>query len=146
MRMLALAAFLALLLAGCGGGGDDKLSDDDFRSQANALCVAYSKKVNALPDPGGYGELADYAAQAHKALVVALDGLKDLHPSDTLKDDYAKWLASAGRSLERVDQLEQAANAKSDAEIQRLSAAANAEDVRADRLATRIGIAECAND
>jgi hypothetical protein len=146
MRMLALAAFLVLLLAGCGGGGDDKLSDDDFRSQANALCVAYSKKVNALPDPGGYAELADYAAQAHKALVVALDGLKDLHPSDTLKDDYAKWLASAGRSLERVDQLEQAANAKNDAEIQRLSAAANAEDVRADRLATRIGIAECAND
>ena len=146
MRMLALAAFLALLLAGCGGGGDDKLSDDDFRSQANALCVAYSKKVNALPDPGGYTELADYAAQAHKALVVALDGLKDLHPSDTLEDDYAKWLASAGRSLERVDQLEQAANAKNDAEIQRLSAAANAEDVRADRLATRIGIAECAND
>jgi hypothetical protein len=145
VRLLVLAGLGLLIVAGCGGG-DKKLSDDDFRTQANQLCVDYSKKVNALPDPGGYADLADYAAQAHKALVVALDGLKDLHPSNTLKDDYAKWLASGDRSLQRVDELEQAAEDKNQAEIQRLSAAANAEDVRADKLATRIGIAECAND
>ena len=69
---------------GCGGGGDDKLSDADFRSKANTLCLAYSQKVNSLPDPGGYEALAQYAADAHKALVVALDGLKELHPSDEL--------------------------------------------------------------
>ena len=146
MRLLVFAGLGLLLLAGCGGGGDNRLSDDDFRAQANKLCVGYSKAVNALPDPGGYAELADYAAKAHEALVVALDGLKNLHPSDTLKGDYARWLASGDRSLERVDQLEQAAKDKNDAEIQRLSAAANAEDVRADKIATRIGIAECAND
>ena len=146
MRLLVLAALGLLVLAGCGGGGDNKLSDDDFRAQANALCVAYSKKVNALPDPGGYGELADYASDAHAALVVALDRLKELHPSDALEDDYAKWLASANRSLERVDQLRHAAEDENDTKIQQLSAAAKAEDVDADRIATRLGIAECAND
>jgi hypothetical protein len=146
MRLLVLAALGLLVLAGCGGGGDNKLSDDDFRAQANALCVAYSTKVNALPDPGGYRELADYASDAHAALVVALDRLKELHPSDALEDDYAKWLASANRSLERVDQLRQAAEDENDTKIQQLSAAAKAEDVDADRIATRLGIAECAND
>ncbi len=146
MRLVLAAGLALLLLAGCGGGGSDKLSDPDFRAQANKLCVAYSQKVNSLPDPGGYGDLAQYAATAHKALVVALGGLKALHPSDTLEPDYKAWLASNDRSLQRVDALEQAAKDKNDAEIQRLSAAANAEDVRADRIATRLGIAQCAND
>jgi hypothetical protein len=146
MRLLTLAGLFLLLLAGCGGGGDDKLSDDDFRAKANTICLAYSTKVNALPDPGGYAELAQYAASAHRALVTALDGLKGLHPSAELKDDYADWLAGADRALGRVDQLAQAAKTKDDAKIQRLSAAANAEDVKADRIATRLGIAECAND
>ena len=78
MRLVLAAGLALLLLAGCGGGGDDKLSDPDFRAQANKLCVAYSQKVNSLPDPGGYGDLAQYAATAHKALVVALDGLQGL--------------------------------------------------------------------
>ena len=146
MRALVLAGVSMLLLAACGGGGDDRLSDDDFRAQASKLCVAYSAKVNSLPDPGGYAELAQYAAEAHKALVVALDGLKDLHPSEALQDDYDEWLESGDRALQRVDELEQAADARDDGEIQRLSAAANAEDVRADKVATRLGIADCAND
>ncbi len=143
MRALVLAGLSLLLLAGCGG---DKLSDADFRAQANKLCVAYSTRVNALSDPGGYTQLAQYAAQAHEALVVAIDGLKNLHPSDALQDDYAGWVASNDRALQRVGELEQAAKDRNDAEIQRLSAAANAEDVRADRIATRLGIAQCAND
>ena len=146
MRVLLAAGLALLVLAGCGGGGGDKLSDADFRAQANKLCVTYSQKVNSLPDPGGYAELAQYAASAHKALVTALGDLKALHPSDALEPDYKAWLASNDRSLERVDELEQAANDRNDAEIQRLSAAANAEDVRADRIATRLGITQCAND
>jgi hypothetical protein len=145
MRVLLAAGLALLLLAGCGGG-DDRLSDSDFRAQANKLCVAYSQRVNALPDPGGYADLAQYAVSAHKALVTALDGLKALHPSDALDSDYKAWLASNDRSLQRVDALEQAAKDRNDAEIQRLSAAANSEDVRADRIATRLGIAQCAND
>jgi hypothetical protein len=144
---VALLFVIAVLLAGCAGGDDDNtLSDDAFRAQANKLCFDYSAKVNALPDPGGYPGLAEYAASAHKALVVALDGLKDLHPSDALKDDYADWLASGDRALERVDQLEQAAKGKDAAKIRQLSAAANAEDVDADRIATRLGLGQCAND
>jgi hypothetical protein len=143
---VALLFSTAVLLAGCAGGDDDKLSDDAFRAQANKLCFAYSAKVRALPDPGGYTALAQYAASAHKALVVALAGLKDLHPSDELNNDYADWLASGDRALERVDQLEQAAKDKNAAKIRQLSAAANNEDVDADRIATRLGLGQCAND
>ena len=146
MRVLVLAGLSLLLVSGCGGGGDDKLSDTDFRSQANKLCLAYSQKVNALPDPGSYAALAQYAAEAHAALTTALDELKQLHPSDELQTDYTAWLRSGDRALQRVDELEQAATAKNQRRIQQLSAAANAEDVRADRLATGLGIAECAND
>jgi|tagenome__1003787_1003787.scaffolds.fasta_scaffold20209597_2 hypothetical protein len=146
MRALLAAGLALLVLAGCGDSGDDKLSDTDFRAEANEVCVAYSQKVNALPDPGGYTDLAQYAASAHKALVAALDDLKALHPSDALEPDFKAWLASNARSLQRVDALEQAAKDKDDAEIQRLSAAANSEDVRADRIATRLGLAQCAND
>jgi hypothetical protein len=146
MRLTLLAGLGLLLVAGCGGGGGDRLTDDDFRARASKLCVAYSATVNALPDPGGYAELAQYAARARKALVVALDGLKALHPSDRLKADYEQWLQGNDRALQRVDQLEQAAKDRNDAEIQRLSAAANAADAKADRVATRLGIAECAND
>ncbi|MGZ8695393.1 MAG: hypothetical protein ACXWYS_08150 [Gaiellaceae bacterium] len=146
MRVPLLAGLAALLLlAGCGGG-DDKLSDADFRSKANKLCLAYSQKVNSLPDPGGYEALAQYATDAHDALVVALDGLKELHPSDELEADYDTWLASGERALKRVEELEQAATAKNQRQIQRLSLAATGEDARADRVATRLGIGECAND
>jgi hypothetical protein len=146
MRMAA-TGFAVLLIAGCGGGGgDNRLSDADFRHKASKLCLAYSQKVSSLTDPGGYEALARYAADAHKALVVALDGLKELHPSDALQADYSAWLQSGDRALQRVDELEQAATAKNQRRIQQLSALANAEDTRADELATRLGIGECAND
>src|SRR6476469_8182985 len=99
MRVLLTAGMALYVLAGCGGGGDERLSDADFRAQANAVCVAYSEKVNSLPDPGGYADLAQYAASAHTALVTALGRLKALHPPNTLDSDYKAWLASNDRSL-----------------------------------------------
>jgi hypothetical protein len=141
------AALLALAVAGCGGGGgDDRLTKDELISQANAICLDYGRKVKALDDPRTLTDLSVYAKSAHQALADGLAQLRKLHPPDELQTRYETWVAAGDRALERIDELQKAADKGDQAEIGRLVNAAQREDARNDRMAQQLGMTDCAND
>jgi hypothetical protein len=147
--MRPLLAGLALLLAaGCGGGGssDDRLTSEQLVQKADAICAEYGRKVDALTDPQSFTELAAYARSARQALSDGLSQLRELRPPTDLEARYERWVDAGDRALGRIDELQKAAEKKNQLEIQTLVAAAKREDDASDRLATELGMVECAND
>jgi hypothetical protein len=142
------AALLLIAVAGCGGGGgDDRLTKDELMQQANAVCADYAGQLKALGNPPQtLSGLATYARSAHGALADDLARLRKLHPPAELEAKYDTWLAAGDRALARIDELGKAAAEGDQIEIRRLVNAAKTEDEQSDRLATELGMVECAND
>jgi hypothetical protein len=147
MRTL-FAGLLLLAVAGCGGGGggSDRLTREELAKKADAICTEYESKVDALKDPQSFAELAAYAHSAHRALSDGLSDLRELEPPTDLESRYDSWVGAGDRALARIDELQKAAVKKDQLQIQKLVAAANREDNESDRLATELGMVECAND
>jgi hypothetical protein len=142
-----LAALFVAAVAGCGGGdGNDRLTKDELVQKADAVCADYERKVQALGEPQTLPDLATYARAARAALAHGLDELRELEPPAELETKYETWVNTGERTLERIDELETAAAKGNQIEIRRLIDASSREDEESDRLATELGMSECAND
>ena len=145
--MRFLLAGLLVVLAGCGGSGDDeRLSAAELATRADAICAEYERELGALENPQSFDELATYARGARGALSDGLNDLRGLRPPADLESRYASWVEAGERALARIDELEQAADKDDQAAITKLAAAAEREDGETDRLASDLGMKECADD
>jgi hypothetical protein len=142
-RTIALLA-ATVAMAGCGGGGgDDRLTREEFVSQADAICEEYEAKLDALGTPQNPDELADFA---DRALPIAEDGraeLGELRPPEELEDTYDAWLAQGDRAIRIVEDLRDAAEDGDVSEIQRIAREAETADAEANRLAEQLGFEQC---
>jgi hypothetical protein len=141
-RSLWFAALLAVLAAGCGGGGE-RLSKADFVSRADAICRKYEARLDALGQPTNVDELRSFA---DKALPIAREGrdeLGELDPPEALEKTYDAWLAEGDQAIEIVERLRDAAEEGDQAEIQRIAQDAQRADAESNRLARELGFEQC---
>jgi hypothetical protein len=152
----------AIAVAGCGGGDDSTsatdgasgasgaanttpLSEEDFVSQANAICADGNSQVEALPTPGqDLAGLADYAQQVldiGNPLLLQLDALV---PPEDLADKYDEYISSSQDQAQLDSQLVEAAQAGDTQEVKSLVKQLNA--ANNDALANDLGLTECAKD
>jgi hypothetical protein len=148
VRAAVLAGLVVVAVTACGGGGanNERLTKDELVQRANGVCAEYERKVKALGNPQTLTDLVTYARSAHQALADGLEQLRELHPPAELEAKYDTWVAAGDRALERIDELQKAAAKGDQIEIQRLVNAARREDEQSDRLASQLGMTECAND
>jgi hypothetical protein len=145
VRAAALLIPVALALGACGGG-DDRLSAEELRQQADAICAEYESTLDELGEPATLAELATYAEEASSALSDGLADLRELEPPEELEDDYDAWLATGDDAVEQIDELQTAAEDEDQAAIDDLLASAGESDEESDRLARAVGLEECSND
>jgi len=118
--MLTIAALGGFGAAGCGG--DDGLSKSELVDKANPICKQHTSKIRAasgkllaggqLPKPEQFGKLAQ------GTIVPEVEGqvkeLRELDPSDDLKDDYGAWLddseAAVGKMMKDPSTITNPAN------------------------------------
>ena len=80
---LVTLGLLVLATAGCGGGGEKRLTHAELVSQGNAICVAASGEIDKLGDPGSLADVARIGAKladirdAETAKLAALRVAKD---------------------------------------------------------------------
>ncbi len=88
----AAALVAAVALAGCGGGGSDSLSADEFRSQADAICADANAKTDALGEPTSAATFLPYLRAGLPIQEAQLGKLEALKPPSELQDAYSEAL------------------------------------------------------
>ena len=130
LALLALAASVALV-AGCGGGGGDRLSKEEYIAAADKICAEANSSIDALGEPTE-ATFDDYIAQAEKIAREQLDKLRALKPPGedeaTLNKAYdliEQQIGLALKASEALKNQDQAAIEKASAEIDKLNAEAD---------------------
>lgn len=139
----ALVGVLVLFVAACGGGGGARLSEEEFQSQANAICAKYQKQLNALGSPTSIEEIPDLVDQALEILNKEVDEIAALNPPEDLQSDFDKMIAASDKTKAAADDLSAAAKSGDQAAVQKALEEGNAASKEADQLATNLGLTEC---
>jgi hypothetical protein len=152
VRRLLSAAFGCVLLAVACGGGAQRLSASDYRTQASTQCEQLkdaSDELAKAQDPSATGAtVTRYLQGAADGLRELVDGLDSLEPPASLEtdadelvgllDEYATGLDELAGSVRGDDTL-QATFARNTELVRRLNGAA----AQATSLVTRLELSGC---
>jgi hypothetical protein len=147
MGQLPKSPFAVILVAGAvavAGCGDDQVSASELRDQANAACKTYNQKLAKVPDAKTVADIPKVLGQTQPLLDKLLADLKDIQAPDDLQSDYASFLKRADDSRKTLDQLRDAARARDGARLARVAQQAQSREADTDRVASRLGLATCA--
>jgi hypothetical protein len=144
MKRIAAAAALAVLAAGCGGGG--RLSQADFQSQANTICAGYNAKVrsayaNVPPDP------VSLARAIRKAIAYTKKGadeLDELKPPKAYDAQFDQFVRITRDEVSTGKEFAKAAESRDQAGLAAARTKLLLQGRDADRLARQMGLSRCA--
>jgi hypothetical protein len=145
-RALGLALFFAALAAGCGGGGGDGLSQEEFRQQADAICEKYDKKIQALGSPQSPADIPAYVQKGIPLLRQGIAELRALNPPADVEDDYNRMLNETAKAIPAAEKLADAAEKGDTAAVQDAIREGQQADEASDELATKLKLDRCAAD
>lgn len=140
-RPLALILTCAAALAACGG--DDGLSAEDYRAQANAACDRYEQDIKAIEEPKNLDEVAPYAEQASARLDELMDEFETLDPPSDLSGRHDELVRLGRQSVDELSKLEEIGDADQQEQLQGVLATASELDTQSDQLARDMGLDSC---
>jgi hypothetical protein len=143
MRRLVLAFAAATFVVGCGGG-DGRLSKEEYSKQADKICTKYNAKIRALGRPTSIGALPAYV---DRALPLARKGDEELRALKPPKDEEKtanEWLDQNDSVVGSMERLRNAAKKGDRAAIQAALTEASSANQTANRLARQLGLGVCA--
>jgi hypothetical protein len=139
------AVAVGVAVAGCGESkGSDRLSKEDYLKRADAVCTAYDHRLEELPEPKTIEGVVTLADEAKPVAERGLAELRKLRPPTDLQEDVDAWLALNQANVDAIDDLRKAAAASDEASARAVSQRAVENEQKADALAKRIGLEECA--
>ena len=140
----ALVGLLVLLATACGGdSSSERLSKEEFQSQANAICAKYQGQLKALDTPTSLGEIPELVDQALAILNKEIDEVSRLNPPEELQGQFDAMLAEAENTKQAADDLSAAAKAGDAGAVQEALDAGNTASDKADQIATELGLESC---
>ncbi|MDX6582463.1 MAG: hypothetical protein QOI10_1647 [Solirubrobacterales bacterium] len=159
--LAAVCATAAIAIAGCGGGSDSTtastgasgatgasgtpLSQEEFVSQANAICADLNTQLEGLKPPtNDPASIADFASQGLAIIEPVFEQLQALTPPADLQSQFDDYVAAAQQSIDKEKELQAAAEAGDAGQVKSLVAYLNAHSN--DPAARALGLDECAKD
>jgi hypothetical protein len=139
---IILAVGIALLSA-CGGGGEDRLSAEEFREQANAICLEYDDRIDALETPGSPEDIPGYVEEVIPIVEEGLAELRALQPPEEFEEDYETMLDETAKAIPAARALSDAAAEEDAAAVQDAIAQGQRADEASSRVANELGLEEC---
>ena len=132
-----------VLLAGCGGGGDTRLSREEFESQGNAICAKYQKQLQAVGNPSSIDEIPDLVDQAVAILNREIAEIAALKPPADMQTEFDALIDASNNTKAAADDLSQAAKDGDRAAMQKALDEGKAASEKADQIATQLGLDSC---
>lgn len=145
--LCAWIAAAALTAAGCGGGGSGgRLSQAEFEQLANAICAKYDRQIEALGEPASAAELSQFVENAIPIIERGVAELRAVEPPEESEEKYNRMIDGVEDSIPVVRRLADAAEREDQEAIQDALAEGDRIDAESDRLATELGLGNCAGD
>jgi len=132
-----------VLLAGCGGGGDTRLSREEFESQGNAICAKYQKQLQAVGNPSSIDEIPDLVDQAVAILNKEIAEIAALNPPADMQTEFDALIDASNNTKDAAADLSQAAKDGDRAAVQKALDEGKAASEKADQIATQLGLDSC---
>jgi hypothetical protein len=138
-RVIVFAVLV--LLAGCGG--DDRLSSEEFVSEAEALCEEFDQRVNEVDEPQDADDVERYVNEVRPVVEEGLNDLRALQPPEEFEEQWDELMAANDAGLEALDDLAQAGANGDEARVQEIIEDASRRDEESDRIAQELGLQKC---
>ena len=145
----AALGLIAVLAAACADDsqspdGEERLSRAEYIRRADEICAEYDRRLDALAKPK---DVRDVARLAEDAFPIAQEGiakLRELRPPAELSRQVTAWLRLNDENARSMHRLEEAAASGDTVRVQQVASDAADTERRADELAKKIGLKDCA--
>jgi hypothetical protein len=134
---------LALVVAGCGGGGGKRLSRSEYASKADVICRKANEQTKSLKQPSNLAELAKGFDKALPIFEHAIANLRKLKPPKSEQATVDRWLAKSDALKRDLEQIRDRAKAKDLKGVQSLFENATRDQQSGNQLAGRLGMKVC---
>ncbi len=134
---------LALVVAGCGGGGGKRLSRSEYASKADAICRKANEQTRLLKQPSNLAELAKGFDKALPILENATSKLRKLKPPESAQATVDRWLAQSDALKRDLEQIRDRAKANDLKGVQSLFKNATRDQQSVNQLAGKLGMTVC---
>ena len=141
-----LLAGAALIAAGCGGNGEERLTKAEFVERGNAICKKTAARTKALADPKTVADIPGFVDKATRELDAGLAELRDLDPPEELQSDLDRFIAFGEETKALAGELKSAAAAKDQQALAAASQRGDKLEQRSDAVARRLGLDACTED
>lgn len=146
MRAVVLVLATAAVATSCGGDGGEPLSQAEFERQANQICADLGDALDAMGEVESAEELQQQLDEGEERFQAALDDLRELEPPEEHAENFDRFLASGDELIDVIRDLREAARDEDVVQLQRIGERGDEIDTESDRIATELGLEECAND
>jgi ABC-type glycerol-3-phosphate transport system substrate-binding protein len=146
-RRTALAAAVAVGLAGCGGSSSSSSSGSSpaaYRASVNKICAAYNEAVKALPK-NTTGSIKGLTTLANSAQTT-LAQVKAVTPPSSIAGAVNKWTAILDQSEANVSKLLDAFKSGDTTQLRSLAAAGTKLNAEGNAKAQALGLTSCAQN
>jgi hypothetical protein len=142
---LTVALFSIALLAGCGGGDGEELTEEEFLTQGDEICKEGRAQFAELQrdPPQSAAESAELTRQLIEITEAEIDDLRDLNAPAESQEALDDYLAAREAGLEILEKGLQAAEDEDATAYAEAQAQIARSQVDRARLAERVGFSEC---
>jgi hypothetical protein len=140
-----LTGAMGLAAAGCGGDGD-RLTREELIEEADATCADFDRQIEEVEEPQSLDDVERYVQEVRPIVEDGTDELAELEPPEELQGEYDEWVEAMRSSVDRFDELEEAAASGDEQRIQEVFESAGEGGEETDRLAEELGFQECGSD
>jgi hypothetical protein len=143
----AVVTSLALvLLAGCGGGSNQRLTKEQYASKADSICAKGNERQKELGNPANITDVADLARVADKTREILDDAIGDLSKLKPPASEQARvdqWLAQVRLLREDLKQIRDKAKQSDLKALQAIAKTSQGHNDKANAIATELGMSVC---
>ena len=150
MTRALVAAFAALLVAGCGGEAvpaqSEPLTRAEWIARADAICAEANARIQALGEPENAQELASLAGEFADVNDEADNSLRLLAPPAEIQSQVERALELTERQIDILREISDAAADRNQESTERLVEELAPLEREADQIAAAIGLETCGRD
>jgi len=142
-RAFLAVPLVAVLAAGCGSGGEKRLSREEYAKRGDAVCRAYNAGTRALGTPTSMRALARVADRSLPFLERAIRDLRRLRPPKDEEATTRRWVRQLVLLRRDVARIRDRAHANDANGVRGVVPDATKRNDRFSRLAGKLGMTVC---